>query len=275
MTLSLSPPHKRSATLRKLVASLVSVAALGFASRVHAYRPFDGTDADVADVGVFELELGPAQFYRRASNKYLIAPATVLNLGVIPNLELVVGFNQVIANRPVVGESRVAFRDTDVLLKWLMRAGSMQGAHGISVALEVGPRLPEYHGDQGLGAQANFILSYRAWPGTLHLNEEVALSRSRELEVFSSVIVEGPDTLTVRPVAEIFVERELNAEQTTYSALLGAIWSAAGSLSVDAALRLAREEGAHSLEVRFGFTWAEALWSRPAAAPQNAKLSFR
>ncbi len=273
--MSLSPPRNRSATLRKLVASLVSVAALGFASRAHAYRPFDGTDADVAEVGVFELELGPAQFYRRASSNYVIAPATVLNLGVIPKLELVVDFNQVIANRPDEGESRVRWLDTDFLLKWLIRPGSLQGAHGISVALEAGPLLPEFHGDKSFGAQANLILSYRARPGTLHLNEEVALSRSRELEVFSSVIVEGPDSLTVRPVAEVFIERELKAEGTTYSALLGAIWSAAESLSLDAALRVASEESARALEVRFGFTWAEALWSRPAAAPQNAKLSRR
>jgi len=262
--LSLKSPiiSSRSSRGRKLLASLTSAALFGFSSRAHAYRPFDGTDADVADVGVFELELGPVQFYRRGTSNYLIAPSTVLNLGVARNLELVVDFNQVIAGRANEGEPRVGWRDTDVLLKWLIRPGSVQGGQGISVALEAGTLLPELHGDTGFGAQANLILSYRARLGTLHLNEEAALTRPGELEIFSSAIVEGPESLAVRPVAELFIEHEFNADATTYSGLLGAIWSAAENLSVDGALRLAREENARALEVRFGFTWAEALWSR-------------
>ena len=89
------------------------------------------------------------------------------------------------------------------------------------------------------------------------------------------MIVEGPESLVVRPVAELFAERELGAGETTYSALAGAIWSAAESLSVDGALRLAREQGARSLEVRVGFTWAETLWSRSPPIPKNARASRR
>jgi hypothetical protein len=55
------------------------VAGLVFApSRAEAYRPFDGTDADVAEVGVFELELGPVQYYRLGPQNYLVAPDLVL-----------------------------------------------------------------------------------------------------------------------------------------------------------------------------------------------------
>jgi len=229
----------------------------------------------VADVGVFELELGPAQFYRRGTSNYLIAPSTVLNLGVANRLELVVDFNQVIASGVHEGEPRIGWRDTDILLKWLMRTGSLQGARGISVALEAGPLLPEFHGEEGFGAQANLIFSYRAALGTLHLNEEAALSRPGQLEAFSSVILEAPESLAVRPVAEFFVEREFDADAGTYSALLGAIWSAAEKLSVDGALRLAREENQRALEVRFGFTWAESFWSRSVPVPQNARLYSR
>jgi hypothetical protein len=229
----------------------------------------------VADIGVFELELGPAQFYRRATSNYLIAPSTVLNLGVARNLELVVDFKQLIASRAEAQDARLRLVDTDVLLKWLMRSGSLQGGEGLSVALEVGPLLPEFHGDEGFGAQANLILSHRTRLGTLHLNEEAALSRRGELELFSSVIVEGPESLAVRPVAELFAERELKENTATYSALLGAIWPAAESLSVDGAVRLAREEGARAVEVRVGFTWAESLWSRSPAIPENARANLR
>jgi hypothetical protein len=256
-----------------LRASLVGLAALSSAGSAHACRPFDGTDANVVDVSVFELELGPTQFYRRGARNYLVAPSTALNLGVARNLEVVADFERVVAGHANEGESRVAL-DTDVLLKWLMRPGTVQGRQGISVALEAGPLLPEFGGDEGFGAQANLILSYSSPPGTLHLNEEVALSRQEKLEVFSSVILEGAASLAVRPVAELFVERELKADATTYSALLGAIWSAAESLSVDGGLRLAREDRARALEVRIGFTWTQSLWSRSVPTPRNPHASL-
>ena len=228
----------------------------------------------MADVGVFELELGPAQFYRRAASNYLVAPSTVLNLGVARNLELVVDFKQLIASRGEEHDARLRLVDTDVLLKWLMRSGSLQGSEGLSVALEAGPLLPEFHGDEGFGAQANLILSHRTRVGTLHLNEEAALSRLGRLDLFSSVIVEGPESLGVRPVAELFVERDLGASETTYSALAGAIWSAAESLSVDGALR-SHAKKARAVELRFGFTWAETLWSRSPPIPKNARAPRR
>lgn len=260
---------------RWFIAAVASVSALSFPSEAFAYRPFDGTDADVADAGLFELELGPAQLYRRGARNYLLAPSTVLNLGIIRDLELVVDFKQVVASRATEGEPRLRWADTDLLLKWLLRRGSLQEREGVSVALEAGPLLPEFRGEQGLGAQANLILSQRTRIGTVHLNEEAALSRVGRLELFSSVIVEGPESLVVRPVAELFFEREVKADSSTYSALLGAIWSAAASLSVDGALRIAREERARALEVRIGFTWADALWSRSPSVPKNARASRR
>ena len=70
-------------------ASLVLVAAVTPTSaRAEAYRPFDGTDADVAELGSFELEMGPAHWYSLAGQNHVIAPATVLNFGVLKGTEL-------------------------------------------------------------------------------------------------------------------------------------------------------------------------------------------
>ena len=41
-------------------AAIVGICALGWVSPAPAYRPFDGTDAAVADVGEVEIELQPA-----------------------------------------------------------------------------------------------------------------------------------------------------------------------------------------------------------------------
>ena len=70
-------------TRGRRVAGLVATASLLLVGRdALAYRPFDGTDADVAEYGDFELELGPTQYYREDGRNFLVAPATVLNLGI-------------------------------------------------------------------------------------------------------------------------------------------------------------------------------------------------
>jgi len=72
-----------------LVAALVLTSARG----ALAYRPFDGTDADTAELGSFELEMGPVQYYRQGPRNYLITPALVLNLGIFEATELVIDAN--------------------------------------------------------------------------------------------------------------------------------------------------------------------------------------
>jgi hypothetical protein len=54
----------------------VSASLFLVARDASAYRPFDGRDADVAEFGDFELELGPTQYYREGDRNFLAAPAT-------------------------------------------------------------------------------------------------------------------------------------------------------------------------------------------------------
>jgi hypothetical protein len=251
---------------------MIGVAAWGaFGCRdAHAYRPFDGTDADVADVGEFELELGPAHYFGRGKNHYLIAPATVLNFGFAPRLELVVDFRPFVGLEDVPQESRLRVLDTDVFVKYIIRRGTLQEAHGCSIAIEGGPLVPEIEGQTGFGAQANTIFSYR-WPGgTVHFNEQVGVSRTGDLDLFSGVIIEGSHDLPLRPVAEVFAEHDFGAG-TTLSALVGGIWSARESLAFDMGMRVARIEGAPATEVRLGFTWTIPVTGGEARA-ENARL---
>jgi hypothetical protein len=223
-----------------------------------AYRPFDGTDAAVAKKGEFELELGPTHFYSEAGHRYLIEPATVLNLGFASDFELVVDFKQ-FAGTEVPDEARVRVLDTDVLIKWVLRRGVLQGARGTSIALESGILLPEIQGENDFGAQADLVASYR-WPSlALHFNEQAAFSRRANLDLFSGVILEGPGDWAVRPVAEVFVEREFHVEGT-YSALFGGIWDVTESFALDLGLRGAMIGSERAEEIRFGFTWGLPLW---------------
>jgi hypothetical protein len=242
-----------------LVAAGALCAALAGTRNAAAYRPFDGTDAGVAAAGEFELELGPAHYYRRGADTHLIAPAGVLNLGFARRFEAVTEFREVIAVHPTDNTRRASLQGSDLLLKFVAREGALQGERGPSLALEGGVLTPDIGGDNGVGAQLASIASLRLLSLTLHLNEQLALSREHQVDLFSGIICEAPQSWAVRPVAELFVERA-GHEPLTRSALLGAIWPAASSLAVDAGVRAAREGGRAAFELRLGFTWQTQVW---------------
>jgi hypothetical protein len=230
------------------------------AAPAFAYRPFDGTDGDVAAEGEFELELGPAQYISQPDGHYIIAPATVLNLGLVQGFELVVDFKTFISLDSDPAQSRVRLLDTDVFIKAIVRRGVLQGDTGPSMAIEAGPLLPEAGGASDFGAQANLITSYNWTSLTLHLNTSAAISREHNFEGFVSLIGEGPRDWVVRPVGEVFVEREWNVA-TTYSGLVGAIWQVSDKLAIDAGVRAASHTDGSIFEVRFGLTWTLPVWA--------------
>jgi hypothetical protein len=244
-------------------ASWTLAAALLWSPGAKAYRPFDGTDGDVAERGSFELEMGPVHYYRRAGQNYLIAPATVLNFGIFADTELVFDFENTLASGALAGRPRLALLGTDVFLKHVLRKGILQEASGLSIAVEFGPLTPEIHGTNAFGASANLILSYRWDFATLHFNELSEYSREHELVVFSGVIAEGPRAWPVRPVTEIFYEQPLHPEhresrlavERTLSGLVGFIWPVRTWFALDLAVRGAKVGDESESEVRFGFTW--------------------
>jgi hypothetical protein len=79
-----------AATLRKLLATSLSLllSLPGFRA-AWAYRPFDGTDAAVADPGEVEIELQPAGTLWVNAQPALVAPDIVYNYGLIKDWELV------------------------------------------------------------------------------------------------------------------------------------------------------------------------------------------
>jgi hypothetical protein len=226
----------------------------------HAYRPFDGTDADVAKPGGFELEFGPAHFYREGHSNFLIAPATVVNLGLADRLELVGDFKNFVAlDEPEANTHRLRLRDTDLLAKIVLRKGTLQEVSGPSVALETGVLLPEPGASDGFGTQANFIVSFASTSVAVHLNEAIAINRDHRFEDFTGAIVEIGRTLVVRPVAEVFADRVGGGGE--YSVLAGAVWAAGETWVLDAALRAARSDGASVFELRLGVTWTARVWN--------------
>lgn len=231
-------------------------------SQAHALRPFDFTDADVAAAGELELELGPLQLLRPgAGRNVLVAPAVILNLGLTPRLELVLEGQHLYEKGGGNPGYRSRLVDNAVFLKGLVRPGSLQGATGVSVAGEAGVLLSSVNDESGVGVEGLAVVSSGGAAGMAHLNGVVAWSRAHDVELGAGLILEGPGSWRVRPVAEMLHERTLGGEALT-SGLLGAIWELSDPLSLDAAGRVFAEGGVRGFEVRLGLTWNMQLWNR-------------
>jgi hypothetical protein len=243
----------RSFLSRQCIAS-ISVICLGVTALpapALAYRPFDGTDAAVAEPGEVEIEFQPVGVSREPSQKTLIAPATVINFGFKKDWEVILQGQFETPFSPA-GPSGLA--EAGVFLKHVLRRGSLQDAPGPSIATEFGVLLPNTMGDTGVGASVAWIVSQRWDYGAIHFNVATSFTRDQHADVFVGVIFEGPSKWMVRPVAEIFYEEEFGQMRTT-SGLVGLIWQIDDKFSFDVGIRHALTNG-HSLnEVRAGLTF--------------------
>ena len=246
------------APLRMATAALIGAVVAGVPAVAHAFRPFDGTDSEVAEFGEFELEIGSAYTAQKADFAQLTLPAVVLNLGIWPRFELVLESNNQLAQR-TAGGVKDQLSDTHAFIKAVLRRGFAQEQTGPSIAVEAGPWLPNANGEQGVGASANFIVSTLIQQSVFHLNLQGAYDLEHHVEVFGSLIGEGPRSLLVRPVTELVAQHAFGGA-TTYSALFGAIWRAHKTLDVDLAVRAATTDHVPMGQVRVGFTLRAQVW---------------
>src|ERR1700730_9812827 len=112
------------------VALLTCFAVTQLSAPAWAYRPFDGTDAAVAEPGEVEIELQPAGLLQQGSDKTLVAPATVFNFGFADRWEAEFeGQGQL----PIsLSDQSAALTDAGVFLKHVLRSGSLQNMSGPS-----------------------------------------------------------------------------------------------------------------------------------------------
>jgi hypothetical protein len=222
-----------------------------------AYRPFDGTDAAVAEKDKVEIELQPAGIFKDSSGKTLIAPAARFNYGFMENWEAVLEGQ---FENPLSPSGPTSLRAAGAFLKGVLREGSLQEKTGPSVATEFGVLLPDSQGRSQFGASLAGIVSQRWDWGAIHLNGVAELTREQHADLFAGVMIEGPSKWTVRPVAEVFYEKEFGKSETV-SGLVGLIWQVREDLSFDAGLRHALTNGHPVNEVRAGMTVGFSLAS--------------
>ena len=247
---------------------LVCLSCAIFSDPVSAYRPFDGTDADIAKPATMEIELQPAGLLREGPKTTLIAPATVVNIGLTPGWEAVFEGH---GKFPLSdSEERAGLAGAGAFLKGVLRPGSLQDQEGPSVATEFGVLLPGINAESGFGASLAGIVSQRWEWGTIHFNVATALTREHRADLFFGTIIEGPAKWTVRPVLEVFFEEEFGRSRTA-SGLIGAIWQIKDELSLDVGFRHANTNGRPVDELRMGMTFGFPL--RPLQNSKHNRVS--
>jgi hypothetical protein len=244
--------NDRGAGLLAWTGRIAAIAICLFARPAAAYRPFDGTDAGVANFGAVEIELQPVGGLQAGPQSTLIAPQIVYNYGFAERWEMVL---QTQLETPLNTTGPSSLAASGAFLKYVIQPGVLQGQSGVSIATEFGPLLPGINADPGVGFSWAGIVSQRWDWGTAHFNVETNLTRDQHGEGFFGVILEGPSTWKVRPVVEIYYDK-VWVETETRSVLVGAIWQVRDDLAFDAAYRYALVNGQAVNEIRAGVTFA-------------------
>ena len=225
------------------------VTVLAWPASVLAYRPFDSTDAAVADKGAFEVELSPLSYRHDDDGTAWISPSARLNYGFVEDWEAVLE-----GQAEHFSHMRSRVTEAALSLKGVLREGSLQEKEGWSLATETSVLLPGINADDGAGFELTGIASNRWDWGTIHINVAAELTRDRRLGMFLGAIIEGPDNWPVRPVAEVNYQRTFRTEEET-SVLLGAIWKVKDHLAFDFGLRHAWINTRPDEQVRAGVTF--------------------
>jgi hypothetical protein len=162
--------------MKAVKAAFATAAALTcWCGEAEAYRPFDGTDAAVAETGEIEIELGPIEYLRGGAERTLLAPDLRINYGFIPGSEA--ALEGKLTHGLTAGVPGTSLVESQALLKGVLREGTLQEKPGPSIATEFGVLLPGINDQHGTGAVLNGIVSQRWDWGTVHLNAQIELTR--------------------------------------------------------------------------------------------------
>lgn len=214
-----------------------------------AYRPFDSTDAAVADKGVWEIELEPAGWLHNDDGTQWVVPAAIINYGFADDWEVVLeGRNNIFAR----GGAQVS--DTAISLKNVFREGSLQDKDGVSLGSEFSVLLPGIRTDDGAGLEWVLLASERRAWGAWHINIGPELTHEGRGAMVMGGILEGPEDWPVRPVAELRFEKTFGGEEL-FAQLIGAIIPVRDGLAFDIAYRHAHEGGRPDAQIRAGVTF--------------------
>jgi len=216
-----------------------------------AYRPYDSTDADVAEDDELEFEFGWRHAELEAGG--LTGIGAVFNLGVGRDREIVAE-GEWQRWQPTPGAAESGVEDVGLFLKQVHRRGSLQGEPGISIASECGALIPRRHEEAGVGAECLLIASHETSAIAIHINAGVAYETDHRWARSVGLIVERAGHRRLKPGIELLHERS-EGDRSEIAMLVGLTWTVSEDCALDVAFRRQLQPSSDSHEWRLGLTW--------------------
>lgn len=217
-------------SLKVLFRCLLSFFAISFffnVSNIFAYRPFVSTDAAVADIKEWEIELGLFSLSRHSGRSEIFIPSLRLNYGIKKNWEIVGEFDLQVYKNGMARNFEVA--DPAIFLKGVLHEGILQNQEGLSFVIELGILLPSTIAEERkAGLEGIMVLSGKISNMVYHIN----IGGEFDREDFTAlglwgVILEFPFEGRFRFVGE--VNGTIGPQgKSESSGLVGLIWEAGG-----------------------------------------------
>jgi len=219
---------------------------------VLAYRPFIFTDAAVAALKEWEIELGLFSMTHDRVIDEIFSPSLKFNYGIAKNWELVAEFDLQVYKQ---GKDRNReLTDPAFFLKGVLREGILQDKRGISFVVELGILLPStVEGERKAGLEGIVVFSGKLSDLMFHIN----LGGEFDRESFAphgiwGMILEYPIAKRLQLVGEINGSFQ-NDEPSEYSGLIGLIYDA-GGFDVDFGFRKGFSSAASDWALTTGMT---------------------
>lgn len=204
-------------------------------SNVFAYRPFIFTDAAVAAMKEWEIEVGLFSMIHDRGINEIFVPSLRFNYGILKNWELVGEFDLQVYKE---GKDRNReLTDPAFFLKGVLREGILQDKEGISFVVELGVLLPStVEGERKTGLEGIVVITSKLSDLVFHIN----LGGEFDRESFAphglwGIILEYPFEKRFRLVGELNGSFQ-NNEPSEYSGLIGLIYDA-GGFDIDFGIR--------------------------------------
>jgi hypothetical protein len=117
-----------------LAASTTAAVLTLWCGEAEAYRPFDGTDAAVAETGEMEIELGPVEYLREGAERTLFAPDLRINYGFTPGWEA--SLEGKLTHGLTAGVPGTSLVESDALLKGVLRLSLPPSSYSLRARLQ-------------------------------------------------------------------------------------------------------------------------------------------
>ncbi|MBX3271133.1 MAG: hypothetical protein KF729_12780 [Sandaracinaceae bacterium] len=235
----------------------------------------DLNDARVTDPGRMEIEFQPAGYYMTLlgeEERYLIAPSMQWSIGLATDWDLL-HLTRGYVRLDDADEPPYSIQEHFVAVRRMLVNGAYNDdeLEGPSLALQIGVYIPGALGPDNFGSSVAILFGWGTDAGSFHANVWLTYTQYETIDVFSTVMYEGPPDWPLRPTAELYLD--VDDGQPYASGLVGALLDITDDFLLQAGVRVGGWEDYADLEIRLSsfIGWDPAPGSRASDPGDEAR----